>query len=257
MNRPSGPRKTASLSDSIHQQLSMYAIAATAAGVEMLALAQPSEAKIFYTPAHQVIKPNQAYDLDLNHDGIIDFTIRNGSRGSFYNIALTESAPAGNSVVGFKTIVGASSSIWCASALTRGKVIGARRKFTSGGRPALLFYSGPSNGRVCPWNNVANRYLGVRFKIKGRARYGWARLSVVRIISTTGLGYAVAISGYAYETIPGKAIVAGQTKGPGDESSVPVDSLDAPSAIPARIPAMLGLLAMGAPGLSIWRREEP
>ena len=40
-------RKTASnLSESVHKQLNMYAIAAGAAGVGLLALAQPSEAKI-------------------------------------------------------------------------------------------------------------------------------------------------------------------------------------------------------------------
>jgi hypothetical protein len=33
MNRPSGPRKTANPSESIHQQLSMYAFAASATGV--------------------------------------------------------------------------------------------------------------------------------------------------------------------------------------------------------------------------------
>ena len=36
MNRPSRPRKTANLSESIHQQLNRYAFAATAAGVGVL-----------------------------------------------------------------------------------------------------------------------------------------------------------------------------------------------------------------------------
>jgi hypothetical protein len=43
MKRSSGLRKTADLSVSIHQQLNMYALAAGAAGVGVLALAQPSE----------------------------------------------------------------------------------------------------------------------------------------------------------------------------------------------------------------------
>jgi hypothetical protein len=54
MKRSSGPRKTASdLSESVHQQINMYAIAAAAAGVGVLAFAQPSEAKIVYPPAHK------------------------------------------------------------------------------------------------------------------------------------------------------------------------------------------------------------
>jgi hypothetical protein len=63
------------LSESIHQQLNMYENAAGAAGVSLLALAEPTEAKIVYTPEHVVIGTNQHYDLDLNHDGITDFTI--------------------------------------------------------------------------------------------------------------------------------------------------------------------------------------
>jgi hypothetical protein len=56
--------------------------------------------------------------------------------------------------------------------------------------------------------------------------------------------------GYAYETIAGKAIIAGATSGPDDAE--PAASLNTPTSEPAT----LGTLAMGAPGLSIWRREE-
>ena len=54
-------RKTANLSDSVHQQLNSYALLATASGVGMLALVQPTAAKIIYTPAHVVLGPHQAY----------------------------------------------------------------------------------------------------------------------------------------------------------------------------------------------------
>jgi hypothetical protein len=40
------PRKTTRVSDSLHRQLNMYALAASAAGVSLLALAAPSEAEI-------------------------------------------------------------------------------------------------------------------------------------------------------------------------------------------------------------------
>jgi hypothetical protein len=58
MQRSLRPQKTAfNLSDSLHHQLSTYALAATAAGVGVLALAQPVEAKIIYTPAHNTLNP--------------------------------------------------------------------------------------------------------------------------------------------------------------------------------------------------------
>ena len=62
-------------------------------------------------------------------------------------------------------------------------------------------------------NDVKNRYLGFKFQIKGKIHYGWARLNV----TGSGLGTIVAtMTGYAYETIPNKAIVAGRTKGTED-----------------------------------------
>jgi hypothetical protein len=108
------------------------------------------------------------------------------------------------------------------------------------------------------WINVNNRYLGLKFKIKGKFHYGWARLSVHNFINDI----SATLTGYAYETIPNKPIITGKTKGE-DDSSVeqpnPADpspdaSLTDP--IPAPQPASLGALAMGARVLSIWRRKE-
>jgi hypothetical protein len=39
------PRTPSIISDSIHQQLNLYALAATAAGIGMLAIAQPAEGR--------------------------------------------------------------------------------------------------------------------------------------------------------------------------------------------------------------------
>ena len=77
MNRPSRPRKTANLSESILQQLNMYAFAATAAGGGVLALAKPAQGKINYTSTHHVITQNHRYKLDLNHDEVADFGLSN------------------------------------------------------------------------------------------------------------------------------------------------------------------------------------
>ena len=98
------------------------------------------------------------------------------------------------------------------------------------------------------WLDAVDRYLGLSFQVKGRTRYAWARLSV------QGKGpFVVTLTGYAYETIPNKAIIAGRKKGTDDTNvEEPTSSLTAPS----HIPATLGMLAIGAPGLAIWRRED-
>ena len=57
-----------------------------------------------------------------------------------------------------------------------------------------------------PWYNVPNRYLGLKFYVKGKAHYGWARLKTTACHAT--------LTGYAYETIPNKPIITGKTKGP-------------------------------------------
>jgi|HubBroStandDraft_6_1064221.scaffolds.fasta_scaffold05468_2 hypothetical protein len=67
-----------SFSDYFTHCLNAYALAAGAAGVGVLALAQPAGAKIVYTPAHIPIVQNKGLvELDLNHDGINDFQFSN------------------------------------------------------------------------------------------------------------------------------------------------------------------------------------
>jgi hypothetical protein len=58
----------------------VYAVAAVVALVSVFAWTQPSEAKIVYTHANVVLSCetnfcDQQYNLDLNHDGVTDFTI--------------------------------------------------------------------------------------------------------------------------------------------------------------------------------------
>src|ERR1700683_4495618 len=112
-----------------------------------------------------------------------------------------------------------------ASALRLGAGIGPLRYFPGKQMasvnvgPAAIYYVGS-------WVNVKNRYLGLRFKIKGKTHFGWARLSV-QVQNHTVVG---TLTGYAYETIPGKAIKAGQTKD--DDAAIH--------------PASLGHLARGA-----------
>src|SRR4029077_2166715 len=77
-------RKLVPLSHSLQRDLTLYALAAGAAGVSVLALAQSSEAEVMYTAVHHTISQGQKYALDLNHDGLTDFTIQNLFREGTY-----------------------------------------------------------------------------------------------------------------------------------------------------------------------------
>jgi hypothetical protein len=253
MRRAAQTRKTTNLSDSVRRQLNMYALAASAAGVGTLALAQPADAKIVYTPTDKKITPNHAIPLDLTHDGIADFTLK--------DIHLT-SSPYGFDKTGILSVIPARDANKAegffafnrpyASALAAGVTIGANGKFASGRRVMATVFSdtgAPHRGTAfqCdgPWGNAVNSYLGLEFLIEGKVHFGWARLSV----TCRNTDVEAALTGYAYETIPGEAIIAGATKGPED-----VEPTDAKRHAPE--PATLGALALGAPGLAIWRREE-
>jgi len=79
-----------------------------------------------------------------------------------------------------------------------------------------------------PWTNVKNRYLGLKFMVNGKPHFGWARANVSCNLSDFKI--TAVLTGYAYETIPNKAIIAGKTKGP---DVITVE------------PATLGRLALG------------
>jgi hypothetical protein len=209
MKRTTPPRRTAPLSKSVQHQLNMYALAASAAGVAALCSAQPAEAKIVYTAAHVPIPVNSEVFFDLNHDGISDFGIKNyGSPGGSVNSV--------RAVATFNGIRGVSCqghdfNTYCASALPHGAKVGGKQRFLSG-KPimAATTYFGVDIG---PWFNLNGRpaYLGIRFVINGNTHFAWARVSVSH---SADKDYKVTVTGYAYETIPNKPIIAGATKGP-------------------------------------------
>jgi hypothetical protein len=236
----------AELSASTQQQLNVYAIAAGAAGVGVLALLQPAEAKIVYTPADITI--SVSLPLDLNHDGINDFvfqtTYLNSTNYSLQSLRVFP-CPA-NQILGENRLP---------RALRAGvRIGGGAQHFSqlSTFMARVSFNSRNGHSRFTGhWANsgkgVKDRYLGLKFLINGKVHYGWARLSVTITSSHQPQGK---LTGYAYETIPNKAIIAGATKGPDD--SEPTASFTMPTPEPAR----LGLLALGSPGLSVWRRGE-
>jgi len=237
------PRRPSSLSKSCQQRLESYVLAATAAGVGTLALAAPAEGKIVYTPAHRVMStsdPNQFHNLDLNHDGVVDFSfdayVETGMSSQF---AFLRCNPR------------AANDVWGVASSLRGH--GDEGAFLPGVRigPGGHYASHISMARVGvftngstiqgPWANhgkgVKDRYLGLKFAINGKIHYGWARLNVTVKVQG-GANITGTLTGYAYETVPNKAIVTGPTKG---------------ADVVTLAPAGLGHLARGAGAIPTWR----
>jgi hypothetical protein len=184
--------------------LAMAAVVATGG------LASSAKAEIVYHSADIGIS-NGTYNLDVNGDGVTDFTIAStfrtgGSCGTgctlFWSRRLDETPASGNGA-----IVGP---------LRSGQEIGPNEVFDG----SQAFMSGVSVDRYCRFTCKAETfylgswlgktgYLGLSFQVNGQTYYGWARLSCGgKQLGAAGTG---TLLGYAYETIPGKAILAGQT----------------------------------------------
>jgi hypothetical protein len=237
-------RKPSNLSESLHRQLNAYALAASAAGVGVLALTQPAEGKIIYTEAHVVIRSasRDQYILDVNHDGVADFWFNasNWATKTSTSFAYMKFGRApreySNQVRGHRPFD---------SALRKGVRVGSGTSFNS--RNGLMAHAN-SDLRNHPWfsgdwansgKGVKGRYLGLKFYIKGKPHYGWARANVK--VSTFPVNFTVTLTGYAYETIPNKAIIAGKTRGP---DVITIHD------------AGLGHLARGADAIPAWRGKE-
>jgi hypothetical protein len=260
MNRSSRPFRTpANLSESMNQRLSAYALVAGAAGVGVLALTPPAEGKIVYTPANVKIVWGDHVPLDLNHDGLNDFIFTNYSfsAATFISFLRVGGAVKGNAVVV------QSHGKRLPAAFKAGRLIGPNKPFTSYAQPMAGYCVGGGT-YTChsffgPWANggkgVKNRYVGLRFAIKGRVHYGWARLTVSMGPPTSDdiVGH---LTGYAYETIPNKPIVTGMTKEPAQSDNSVEQPNPSSLATPTSEPSTLGVLAMGAQRLSSRRRES-
>jgi len=214
MPRSALPRTPSKLSESVRRQLNSYAFAASAAGVGLLALAQPAEAKIVYTKTDATRFPFPFY-----FDHSAEFTIGTsntftGASGWSRYVISAYPAAKQNQIIGKRVGRGSWKQSY-AYALKAGVRVGPGQPFlNSSGEHAILAFSyGFSTHKIIggQWANggkgVRNRYLGFKFFIDGKAHYGWARLNVA-MPKAGGT-----VTGYAYETIANKPLIAGKTKG--------------------------------------------
>jgi hypothetical protein len=215
------------LSESTHRQLNMYALAAGAAGVSLLALARSANAKVVYTETNEALRPRVPILIDLNHDGISDFQLRTtyyaGSSGFKVGVNASECRNLNNAIAGRHGNVPGSDYFFSAAfALPAAARIGPKRSFPV--RRAVMAVElfkkdvGTSQySELGPWvgtgKGMQNRYLGLKFVVDGQVHYGWARFSITLEHERQRGAAGGTLTGYAYETVPNKAIVAGETEG--------------------------------------------
>lgn len=178
----------------------------------MLALARPAESEIIYTKAHKAIGSGSTFHLDLNHDGIDDFDLKD-TVTTFTTGAVRAALSAlpdrpKNALWGHTVFANGY-----ASALFANVQVGPKGRFlgeaglmaetsASGGRPSIFSCTGP-------WANVANRYMGLKFVIKEETHFGWARLNV----RCSNIQVTATLTGYAYESVANRPILTGKQRG--------------------------------------------
>lgn len=231
-------RQTQSINARLEKKLAAYLAGAGAAGVGVLALAQSANAKIVYTPTN--VKLNNPIQIDLNHDGIVDFELVEFAGYGHSRLLAASPQVSGNAVRG----TGEAACGFFGNPVGPGGKFATTSYFGHGAFMAGFFQYSHSSF-FGPWANATNRYLGFKFLIDGQVHYGWARVTVTQALLN------VVLTGYAYETTPNTPIIEGHI------SSGTADNIGAADRLaPAPQPASLGMLARGSDGLALWRREE-
>lgn len=181
----------------------LAAYSALAAGV--VAIGGNAEAQIVYTD----VNPDETYtvdhdlELDLNNDGIVDFTLLIGAGPTRYAVRLAPEI--GNEALGSQ-----SGNFFYPFTLNMNDPIGPTQTIWNGSANgslltmAWVYSAGGSYGN---WLNATDKYLGLRFFVGTNVHYGWVRLDVVATTSSISLVY----KDYAYNTVADQAILAGQT----------------------------------------------
>lgn len=223
----------------LNQRLAAYVAVASAAGIGVLITAPTAEANVVYTPTNISVGFRSAVPIDLNNDGIADLQIVTRFCSSHATCLEALPAAAGNGVRGhgFSRVVAGFFGV----------PVGPGEQFLTGSYNimALAGAYGPYSWSAGAWKNVTNRYLGVKFLINGNTHYGWVRMSV-----NIKKG-PITITGYAYETTPNTNIIEGHTGGVSSVRALAPADLIAPAGLPS-----LGVLARGADGIALWRRER-
>jgi hypothetical protein len=235
MRTSSGSSQTASTHpESVRQRLTGVAIATILAGAGLLSLAWPVEAKVVYTPVNVTVSGNGSIKLDLNQDGIADFTVKPEADSG-------NCSPIGHYAIASVTLIAARSNRVAAisgdaSALDKSIQIDSSQSFdkTQALMAGEVFESGPPpcygdhlTGYWCHGSELrlpchtVDAYLGLELSIKGGDHYGWAHLIITPSSNST---FVAELKGFAYETVPGKAIKAGQTSGDVDDPTMSPDS---------------------------------
>jgi hypothetical protein len=187
----------------------------------------PASSNIIYTdlnPDSSILLATDSFNLDVNNDGITDFTFnkylsstecRSAVQEKFaFNIHLSIKPATANNA-----IMASASNLALALDADSGTIIGPDSLWATTSEILLEGAAISSctlvTGHAGYWLNVSDKYLGLKFNAGNKTYYGWARLSSSYSVSSAShliVGGQLIIKDFAYNSVPDQLILAGQTK---------------------------------------------
>lgn len=214
-------KNAAPLGEALNKRLAVYTLAAGAAGVGALGLAQPAKANIIDVTTPITIGTNSTAFLSINGTNLLDFTDELKQIGH-------------HSTYGNLRLAGANFGEFLPSPLAKGAQIGPLNSVFLAGDEILAANNLSINQVQGLWANKSG-YLGFAFFKQDTPYFGWAHLSVKANATN---GETAFISQFAYETDPNTPILAGA------------------GAVATPEPNTLALLALGFAGLIVLRKKR-
>jgi hypothetical protein len=170
--------------------------------------AEDVNGQIVYTDIEDFTTNSGNYFLDLNNDGIFEFTIDGNSSS-----VIIFDDNSDNTFVGNNNFADALSENFDINDTAT-----FNSQFSYANLVRIYFDSTYSNGNSTfplfscygDWCDVTDRYIGLRFNINGSDHYGWVRLDLSFDSNNSGAEWT--IKDYAYNDTPGDSILAGETE---------------------------------------------
>ena len=275
---------SAKLAPTLFGRVSGYCLAASAAGVAVIACSSPVEAAPVCTTTTISFLDTMSYALNPASQKVAPFNVvqtYNNVSSHSHSVELrgffTPNTPSANTVLNANGFP---------ADLPAGAVIGPNAHFGKGNSYGEFFQFQYFQGVTGPFASGQPGYAGFEFSQAGQTHYGWIRM---RVVQKQRYYPFLLVSEYGYESAANTALAAGNcgTSASSNESSSPSESILAtkenraitptlgalalgsqypplwrtplrhprPRTTTLAIPTSLGVLALGSEGVRLWRKE--
>ncbi len=178
----------------LNKRLAGYSATAFA----LAAFTANAEGQVVYSGLKNIVVKNTKDSLDIDGDGIKDFSIINNLGIS--NKGFIKNLQAGNSWHG------SASNKWVYAFYSRAYIISTNVFFNGTGLLGGFNSSTSTHSGYFP--GQGNKFIGIKFKIGTDTHYGWIRINMPTNVDS------VKIIDWAYQKLPDQRIVTGDTAAP-------------------------------------------